>query len=100
VSNAPRIVEYRDKLRQHLPSLEKRYQVASLALFGSRVRGDARSDSDLDVVARFRVTPSLFTWLKMEHELTDLLGVKVDLVLGDSLHPDVAAQVAEESLRV
>ena len=100
MANDSVIVEYRDKLRKHFPSLVERYQVQSLALFGSRVRGDARSDSDLDVAARFRVTPSLFTWLKMENELSDLLGVKVDLVLENSLHPDIAQHLAEEALPV
>ncbi len=100
MSDNSQIVEYRNKLRKHFPSLQKQYHVESLAIFGSRVRGDARADSDLDVAARFRVTPSLFTWLKMENELSDLLGVKVDLVLEDSLRSDVAHRFAEESLPV
>jgi predicted nucleotidyltransferase len=94
------IFEFRERLRQRLPELERRYHVSSLKLFGSRVRGEARPDSDLDVAARFQVTPSLFTWLAMEHELTDLLGVKVDLVLEQSLRPHVAQQVEEESLPI
>jgi predicted nucleotidyltransferase len=94
------IVGYRDKLRNHFSILQQRYNVESLAIFGSRVRGDAHSDSDLDILARFRATPSLFTWLKMENELSDLLGVKVDLVLEGSLRPDVASKVAQESLPV
>jgi uncharacterized protein len=90
------ITEYRAKLQAHFPDLADRYRLSSLAFFGSRVRGDERPDSDLDVLARFQETPSLFTILALENELSDLLGIKVDLVLHNSLRPAVARQVLSE----
>lgn len=80
-------------LRRELPFLSVRYGVDSLALFGSRARGESRPGSDLDVIAEFRTTPGLLRLLEVEHHLGDLLGLRVDLVLTDSLKPGVAARV-------
>jgi predicted nucleotidyltransferase len=92
--------EYRAKLRDHLADIAGRYHVASLALFGSRVRGEGRTDSDLDVLAHFDVTPSLLTLLKLENELSDLLGVRVDLVIRESLRPSIKERVLTDLVPV
>lgn len=94
------IAVYRAKLRERFPDLAQRYRIATLSLFGSRVRGEGRTDSDLDVLVQFDVTPSLLTWIKLQDELSDLLGLNVDLVLHDSLRPNVAEQVLATAVSV
>lgn len=53
-----------------------------LSLFGSALRDDFRSDSDIDLLVRFAADAewSLLDQARMERELEDLLGRKVDLV--------------------
>ncbi len=53
-----------------------------MALFGSVLREDFRSDSDVDVLATFAPDArwSLFDRVDMEEELSALVGRKVDLV--------------------
>jgi uncharacterized protein len=94
------INDLRALIRKHFDGLAARYAVESLALFGSRVRGDDRADSDLDVLVRFRTAPTLFRLIELEDELSDLLGVQVDLVLHDSLKPAVAESVAADLVPV
>ena len=94
------IVEFRDKVRAHFAQLADHYQIVSLAFFASRVRGEGRPDSDLDVLARFEVTPTLFKIIALENELSDLLGVHVDLVLHGSLKPSVEARVVAEQVLI
>ena len=71
----------------HMPSHElaafcKRWQISELALFGSVLRDDFGPDSDIDVLVRFHptATPTLLDLVRMENELSRLLGRKADLV--------------------
>ena len=73
--------------RVHLPTEEvvafcERWGVAEFALFGSVLRDDFKPESDVDVLVRFQkeATPSLFCLARMEAELAELMGRRVDLV--------------------
>lgn len=94
------IDELRKILRQHLPLLEERYGVASLGLFGSYVRREAGPESDLDVLVRFRRTPGLIRFVELENYLSDLLGVRVDLVMAEALKPGIGRRVLAEVVPV
>ena len=98
---APQEVEQlREALRAQLPLLAERFGVASLGLFGSYVRREARADSDLDVLVRFHQTPGLLRFVELEDYLSDLLGVRVDLVMPEALRPRIGRRVMEEVLPV
>ena len=60
----------------------QRWRVVELALFGSVLRDDFGPDSDVDVLVRFESeqTPGLFGIVRMEQELSELLGRQVDVV--------------------
>jgi predicted nucleotidyltransferase len=87
-------------LRQQIPSLTERYSVETLEVFGSYVRSEQKKDSDLDILVTFREVPSLLTFIAIENYLTDLLGVKVDLVMKDSLKPKIGQQILREAIPV
>ena len=60
----------------------KKFKVTKLSLFGSVLRGTARSDSDIDLLVEFESTakPTLFDLAEMKQELSELLGGRtVDL---------------------
>jgi len=80
--------------------LAESYGVVSLEVFGSYVRGDQKSGSDLDVLVTFREAPSLLTFIAIENHLSDTLGVKVDLVMRDSLKPAIGKNVLREAVAV
>jgi len=88
-------------LRSHLPELRARYNVQSLGLFGSYVRGNQRKRSDLDVLVEFgEGSLSLLDFVGLENHLGDLLGVKVDLVDKSGLKPGIGKHVLQELLPV
>ena len=72
----------------------------TLGIFGSYVRHENRIDSDLDLLVTFDRTPGLFRLIELENYLGDLLGVRVDLVLKDSLKPAIGRQILAEALPV
>lgn len=59
-----------------------RWKIVELALFGSVLRDDFRADSDVDLLLTFApgVVWSLFDWMDLQQEFTDLLDRPVDLV--------------------
>jgi predicted nucleotidyltransferase len=91
---------YRSVLHHQLPVLRKQFHVATLGLFGSYVRGTQRADSDLDVLVTFDELPSLFRLIELENQLGDLLGLKVDLVVRDSLKPRIGERIRREVVPV
>lgn len=87
-------------LRQQLPLLAERYGVITLDVFGSYVRAEQKADSDLDILVTFREAPSLLTFIAIENYLSDTLGVKVDLVMKDSLKPAIGKIILSEAMPV
>lgn len=59
----------------------REHHIRRLSLFGSRLKGTYRPDSDVDLLVEFETAhiPSMFGMARMESELSQLLGKKVDL---------------------
>jgi len=72
----------------------------NLRVFGSVARGDARSDSDVDLIVEMPEGAGLFAVLALEGELSRILGVKVDLAPADSLKPRVRAEAERDAVTV
>src|SRR6266545_1578780 len=89
-----------EMLRDHLPYLEAHFHVRSLGVFGSYVRHEEHEGCDLDVLVTFTEVPSLLGFLALENHLSDLLGVKVDLVMEDALKPQVGERVLSEVVSI
>jgi predicted nucleotidyltransferase len=87
-------------LRQLLPELAEKYHVRSLEVFGSYVRGEQSAESDLDVLVTFDKTPGLLRYVELENHLSDLLGVKVDLVMKSALKPRIGQSILREAVPV
>jgi predicted nucleotidyltransferase len=67
---------------QNLEAFCQRWNVVELSLFGSAVRDDFRSDSDIDLLVTFAPDAhwTLFDLVDMEDELKSIFGRDVDLV--------------------
>ena len=100
MSSHPSLSELQEFLRQQLPFPQQEFHVSTLSLFGSYVRQENRLDSDLDLLVTFQETPSLFKYIELENHLSDLLGIKVDLVLQDSLKPAIGERILREAISV
>ena len=74
--------------------------VKSLGVFGSFVKGEQTENSDLDLLVEFNETPGLLRFIAMENYLSDLLGVKVDLVMKDALKSAIGKRILAEVVPV
>jgi uncharacterized protein len=92
--------ELLNRLRALKPELRARFGVSAMAVFGSRVRGDDRADSDLDIVVDFDIVPSLFRLADMDALLAETLRLRVDTVPRTCLHPALKDAVLAEAREV
>jgi len=63
----------------------KKFNPKRIGVFGSFARGEENDTSDLDLLVSFRKTFGLLQLVKIERELSNILGLKVDLVTERSL---------------
>ena len=87
-------------MRAQKEAFSRRYNVHSLGVFGSYVRGEAKPDSDLDVLVEYSTPPTLFEYVRLQNELSDRLGVRVDLVMKSALKPVLGERILEELIYV
>jgi len=64
-----------------------------MKVFGSVARGEAKAGSDVDIVVQFLRPTGLLQLVQLEHELSELLGVPVDLVTERALSPYIRSEV-------
>ncbi len=74
--------------RERLAELCRRYHVAKLELFGSRARGTARPDSDVDLLVTFEGRTPGFAFVTFADELEAVFGHKVDLLIRETVEAD------------
>ncbi|AKB28764.1 nucleotidyltransferase [Methanosarcina siciliae T4/M] len=91
---------YIKKLQEMLPELKKKYPIKYMGVFGSYVRGEQSPSSDLDILVEFNGSITLLGCAGLENELSDRLGIKVDLVSKTSLKPRIGKHVLSEVVEV
>lgn len=84
-------------LADHKDDLQ-RFGVKRLALFGSVARGEARPDSDVDVLVAFEGRATFDRYMDLKLWLEDLLGRRVDLVTERALKPRMRSQIEREAV--
>jgi len=76
------------------------FGVRSIALFGSYARGEARRDSDIDVLVEFNRPVGLFEFARLKLYLEKLFGREVDLVTPEALRKEMRDDILREAFHV
>ncbi len=87
--------------QERLADFCRRNQIRRLLLFGSVLRDDFTPESDVDVLVEFEAEArvSLLRLVRVEREMGELLGRKVDLVCREDLDKYIRDEVfAEEEM--
>jgi len=67
-----------------------------IAVFGSYVRGEEKPESDIDIIVEFSGRKSLLELVRIERELSEVLGIKVDLLTEKSISPYLIDTIRRE----
>lgn len=84
--------------REQILSIAAEHGASNVRLFGSTARGEARSDSDIDLLVEFDLDRSLFDYVALIRDLEHLLGHKVDVVTDQSLHWYIRDSILKEAV--
>lgn len=84
--------------RKEILQIAARYGARDVRVFGSRARGEGRSDSDLDILVTLDDHASLLDIVAIKQDLEDLLGCKVDVVTEDAISPYIREKVLQEAV--
>lgn len=95
-----KIEELKNQIELLKPVLRERFKVETIGIFGSYVRGEQKRNSDVDILVEFSDPPSLFEFVELEDFLSQNFGVKVDLVMKDSLKPRIKDSILSEAVYV
>lgn len=88
-----------EKIRPKIIKILKKYHIKRAGIFGSYVKGEARKDSDIDIL----VEPPKgigFGFVGIQFELEDELKIKVDLVSYNGLSPYLKDKILKEEVRI
>ncbi len=94
--------EIKEILKKQKPFLKEEYGVSEIGIFGSLylvrsyARGEQRKKSDLDILVEFDKPIGLLKFVGLEIYLSEVLGVKVDLVMKGSLKPRIGKHILKE----
>ena len=81
-----------------LRKLGERYGIRNIRVFGSFARGEASSDSDLDLLVDYVPGQRDFAFVRFCEEAERLVGRDVDVATVRSLHPMIRDRVLAEAV--
>jgi len=94
------LAEITEIILSHKAELTENFGVSEIGIFGSVVRGEAREDSDVDVLVEFNRPTGFVTFMDLLYYLEGLFGIKVDLVTRNALKPRIGERILNEVVYV
>ena len=81
-------------------SVTKKLNPTLLGVFGSYARSEENGSSDIDILIDFEDKVDLLALIAIEQELTELLGIKVDLITVRSLNSALKPYIESDLIRI
>ena len=89
-----------EQLHKTIVDYFRDYKPERIGLFGSYARGENTEESDIDILIRFQKTLKLFQLGRIENELSELIGRKVDLVTEGAIRNERIRRSIQQDLQV
>jgi len=79
-----------------LVAICRKNDVSMIGIFGSAARGEASARSDIDLLVRFAKQKSLLSLVRIEREISEALGNKIDLLTEAAISPYLREKVLHD----
>lgn len=86
-------------LKEHLNEI-KQFKIQKISIFGSVARDDETTQSDIDILIKFKGPATYDMYMNLKFYLEDLLGRNVDLVTEDAIRPEIKQYVEKDLIHV
>lgn len=87
-------------IEQNRSSLNSKYNVIHIGVFGSVASGNNRETSDVDMLVELSEPISMFKFIELEDYLSNILGKKVDLATSKALKPAIKNDILQQVIYV
>lgn len=87
-------------LKKEKSTIQNRFKVKTLGVFGTIARGNATPESDVDILIELDETIDLFSFARLQLYLSELLEKKVDLVLKTEIKSRLKESILKETIYI
>lgn len=88
------------EIKQKAVPILKKEGATRAAIFGSIISGEAKEDSDIDILVDLPKDKSLFDFVGLKNKLEEILGRKVDLVEYSTIKPRLKPYILNNQLPI
>ena len=88
--------EIKKELQKHREEFREQYGLKEIGIFGSYVKGEQKENSDIDMLIELEKPIGFVRFMRLENALSQLLGVRVEMVTRKALKPHIGKRILQE----
>ena len=88
--------EIKKVLQKHREEFREQYGLKEIGIFGSYVKGEQKEKSDIDMLIELEKPIGFVRFMKLENALSQLLGVRVEMVTRKALKSHIGKRILQE----
>ncbi|MBI2556095.1 MAG: nucleotidyltransferase family protein [Planctomycetes bacterium] len=88
--------EIKKVLQKHREEFREQYGLKEIGIFGSYVKGEQKEKSDIDMLIELEKPIGFVRFMRLESALSQLLGVRVEMVTRKALKPHIGKRILQE----
>jgi uncharacterized protein len=87
-------------IKQKIAPILKEMGISQSFIFGSYARKEQKTGSDLDLIVEIGKNKSLLDLVVLKLRLEKELGIKIDILTADSVHPEINKSIMKERIQI
>ena len=88
--------EIKEVIQKHREEFREQYGLKEIGIFGSYVKGEQKESSDIDMLIELEKPIGFVRFMRLENALSQLLGVRVEMVTRKALKPHIGKRILQE----